>query len=190
MQSVLAFLTLTDFFQFFRGQLHFHEMGWYKLANEVEINLDFLCSLSAALAVTLMDEDFINKLVQHGNGQIVEVLIFLNQRNNAFCGLLVFLVGFQKFFQSFDLGFQFSLFLAVLCIQSGISGIRQLAQDVVLIDFAEQDFQFIQSVLCCDQPVSLLFYIGSKMTVLCFLHHTDKFGSVMLCILGNGFQQI
>ena len=96
----------------------------------------------------------------------------------------------KEIFQSSNLGFQRILFLCILGIQSGISGIRQLAQDVVLIDFAEQDFQFIQSVLCCDHPVSLLFYIGCKMTVLCFLHHTDKFGSVMLCILGNGFQQI
>ena len=37
-------------------------MGWYKLANEVEINLDFLRGLDAAFAVTLMDKDFINSL--------------------------------------------------------------------------------------------------------------------------------
>ena len=40
---------------------------------------DSLCGLNTALAVTLMHKDFLNKLIEHGNRQLVEVLILVNQ---------------------------------------------------------------------------------------------------------------
>ena len=94
MQSVLAFLTLAKFFLFFGSKLHFHEMRWNELTNKIEVNLNFLRSLNAAFAVSLMDKDFVDKLIQHGNGQIVEVFILLNQSNEPLHRLLVLVVGF------------------------------------------------------------------------------------------------
>ena len=40
--------------------------------------------LYTALAVTLMHKDFLDKLVEHGNGQLVEVLIFVNQSEDVY----------------------------------------------------------------------------------------------------------
>ena len=137
MKSVFAFLTLAKFFLLFGCQLNLHEVRRNKLANEIEVNLNLLCGLDATFAVTLMDKDFVDKLIQHGNGQIIEVLVFLYQRNETLRRLLVLLMVCKEIFQSSNLGFQRILFLCILGIQSGISGIRQLAQDVVLIDFAE-----------------------------------------------------
>ena len=81
MEPVLAFLTLSEFFQFFRGQLHFAKRRGNEHAHKIEVHLNFLCSLGAALAVTLMDKDFVDKLVEHSNGQIVKTLVLVNKRD-------------------------------------------------------------------------------------------------------------
>ena len=69
-----------------------------------------------------------------------------------------------------------------------ISAVGQLPQNVVLIDFAEQDFQLGNSLLCCGKACPLFPDLCGLLAGLRFLHHTDKLGSVMLRILGNSFE--
>ena len=73
MKSVLAFLTLADFLQFLRDKLHFSKRRGNETPNKIEVNLDLLCGLYTAFAFTLMHKDFLNKLIEHGNRQLVEV---------------------------------------------------------------------------------------------------------------------
>ena len=56
------------------------------------------------------------------------------------------------------------------------------------IDFAEQDFQLGNSLLCCGKACPLFPDLCRLLAGLCFLYHSDKLGSVMLCIFGNGFE--
>ena len=99
-------------------------------------------SLSTAFSGTLMDKDFIDKLVEHGICQLVEVLILVNQSDKAVCGFLMLLIISDSLFKCCNLGGKCRLFLCVLCIQNGISGIGEFAQYIILIDFTEQNFQF------------------------------------------------
>ena len=55
-------------------------------------------------AVTLMHKDFLDKLVEHGNGQLVEVLIFVNQSDKTVSVLFVLLIALDCLFQSRDFG--------------------------------------------------------------------------------------
>ena len=141
MQSVLAFLTLAEFFLFFLRQLCFPECGRNEFSHKIEVDFNFLCGITTALAVTLMHKDFVDKLIQHGNGQIVKALVFLNECDKLFSGFPVLLKVSQSLFQRSDFLGQLCLLSGILCVQSGISGIRQLAEDIVLINLAEQDFQ-------------------------------------------------
>ena len=43
--------------------------GGNETPDKIEVNLDLLCGLYTAFAVTLMHKDFLDKLVEHGNGQ-------------------------------------------------------------------------------------------------------------------------
>ena len=83
MKPVLAFLTLADFLKLFGGKLHFSKRRGNETPNEIEVNLDLLRGLNAALAVTLMHQDFLDKLIEHGNGQLVEVLVLVNQSDKT-----------------------------------------------------------------------------------------------------------
>ena len=100
MEPVLAFLTLADFLQFLRGQLHFSKRRGNETPNEIEVNLDLLCGLYTAFTVTLMHKDFLDKLIEHGNGQLVEVLVLVNQSDKTVSVLFVFFIALDSFFQT------------------------------------------------------------------------------------------
>ena len=95
-----------------------------------------------------MHKDFLDKLVEHSNGQLVEVLIFVNQSDKTVSVLFVLLIALDSLFQNRDFSGKLGLFLFVLSVQSGVSAVGQLSYNVVLIDFAEQDFQLGHSLLC------------------------------------------
>src|SRR5574344_3036733 len=94
-----------------------------------------------------MHKDFLDKFIEHGNRQLVEVLVFVNQSDKTVSVLFVLLIAPDCLFQSRDFGGKLGLFLFVLSVQSGVSAIGQLCQNVVLIDFTEQDFQLGHSLL-------------------------------------------
>ena len=100
MKPVLAFLTLADFLQFLRGQFYFSKRQGNESPNEIEINLDLLCGLYTAFTVTLMYKDFLDKLIEHGNGQLVEVLVFVNQSDKTVSVLFVRFIALGKLFKS------------------------------------------------------------------------------------------
>ena len=110
-------------------------------------SLDLLCGLYTAFTVTLMHKDCLDKLVEHGNGQLVEVLVLVNQSDKTISVLFVLLIALDSLFQSRDFGVKLGLFLFGLSAQSGVSAVGQLSQNVVLIDFTEQDFQLGNSLL-------------------------------------------
>ena len=64
MKPVLAFLTFADFLSFLRSKLHFSKRWGNETPDKIEVNLDLLCGLNTALAVTLMHKDFLNKLIE------------------------------------------------------------------------------------------------------------------------------
>ena len=72
------------------------------------------------------------------------------------------------------------MLFGVLCVQGLIPGVRQLAQGIVLIDFANQLFQFPSPLLSSGQPFSLLGYVGGLLGGLRFLDSADKLGPVIL----------
>ena len=51
-----------------------------------------------------------------------------------------------------------------------------------------QDFQFGHSLLCGGKAYPLFLNLCCLLAGLRFLYHSDKLGSVMLRILGNGFE--
>jgi len=127
MQSVLAFLFFAAFLQFLRGQLRFSERRRDEPPDEVEVNLHLLRCLPAALAVALMHKDFLDKLVEHGNRQVVEALILVNQSDKVVSVLFVLLVAINRLFQRRDFGSEVGLFLRVLRVQRGVAVVGQLA---------------------------------------------------------------
>lgn len=60
------------------GQIYFPEVGRHILPDKVKINLNLLRGFNAALAVTLMDKDFLHKFIQHGRRQVVKILVLVN----------------------------------------------------------------------------------------------------------------
>ena len=83
--------------------------------------------IDTALAVTLMHKDFLNKLIEHGNRQLVEVLILVNQSDKTVSVLFVLLVALDSLFQNRDFSGKLGLLLFILSVQSGISAVRQLS---------------------------------------------------------------
>ena len=65
-----------------------------------------------------MHKDFLDKLVEHGNGQLVEVLILVNQSDKTVSVLFVLLVALDSLFQIGDFNGKLGLFLFVLSVQS------------------------------------------------------------------------
>ena len=57
----------------------------------------------------------------HGNGQLVEVLVLVNQSDKTISVLFVLLIALDSLFQSRDFGGKLGLFLFVLSVQSGVS---------------------------------------------------------------------
>ena len=58
-----------------------------------------------------MHKDFLDKLIEHGNGQLVEVLIFVDQSDNTVSVLFVFLIALDSLFQNRDFGGKLGLCL-------------------------------------------------------------------------------
>ena len=74
-----------------------------------------------------MHKDFLNKLIEHGNRQLVEVLILVNQSDKTVSVLFVLLVALDSLFQIGDFNGKLGLFLFVLSVQSGVSAVGQLS---------------------------------------------------------------
>ncbi len=81
MKSVFAFLLLPQFFLFLRREGNRLHGGRDVPAHKVEINLNLLRGILTAFPGALVDKDFLDKLVEHGVRQGVEVLILINQGN-------------------------------------------------------------------------------------------------------------
>ena len=110
----------------------------------------------AAFAGAFMDKDFLYKLVEHGVCQRVEILILVNQGNKLLRRFPALLIAGNGLFQFRDFRIESVLFFGVLCVQGLIPGVRQLTQGIVLIDFANQLFQFPSPLLSSGQPFPLL----------------------------------
>ena len=74
-----------------------------------------------------MHKDFLDKLVEHSNGQLVEVLILVNQSDKTVSVLFVLLIALDCLFQSRDFSGKLGLLLFVLSVQSGVSAVGQLS---------------------------------------------------------------
>ena len=74
-----------------------------------------------------MHKNFLDKLVEHGDGQLVEVLVLVNQSDKTVSVLFVLLIALDCLFQNRDFSGKLGLFLFVLSVQSGISAVRQPA---------------------------------------------------------------
>ena len=135
-----------------------------------------------------MDKDFLDKLVEHGDGQIVEVLVFVDQSDEAVCVLFVLFKALNRFLKRCDFSRKSRLFLAILCVQYLIPAIGELAENVVLIDFANQDFQFRAALPGSGKSSALSLDFCRFLMRLCFPYHADKFLTIKLCIFGNRLQ--
>ena len=63
-----------------------------------------------------MHKDFFNKLIEHGNGQLVKILVFINQSNETVSVLFVLFIVTDCLFQRADFSGQLFLFLFVLSV--------------------------------------------------------------------------
>ena len=126
-----------------------------------------------------MDKDFLYKLVEHGICQRVEILILVNQGYKLLRRFPALLIAGNGLFQFHDFRIEGVLLFGVLCVQGLIPGVRQLTQGVVLIDFANQLFQFPGPLLGGGQPFPLLGDVGGLLGGLRFLDGADKLGPVM-----------
>ena len=190
MKPVFAFLLLPQFFLFLRGQGNRLQGGRNIPAHKVEVDFNLLRGVLAAFAGAFMDKDFLYKLVEHGVCQRVEVLVLVNQGNKLLRRFPALLIAGNGLFQFRDFCIKGVLLFGILCVQGFIPGIRQLAQGVVLIDFANQLFQFPGSLLGGGQPFPFLGDVGGLLGGLCFLDSTDKLGPVIFRILRDGPEHI
>ena len=76
------------------------------------------------------------------------------------------------------------------CIKRLISCIRQLAEGVVLIDFANQFFQFSGSLLGSSQTPALFRYIGTLLSNLRLLNGVNKFRPVISGIFSDSPERV
>ena len=104
MPSVFQFLFLPKGLLFLQGQLHVPERRRDVLAHKIEVDLYRLGGFDTALAVTLMDKDFLDKLIEHGVCHILKTLVFVNQRDKLFRRFLALIVAADSFFQRGNLG--------------------------------------------------------------------------------------
>ena len=169
MKPVLAFLFLPQFFLFLRGQGNRLQGGRDIPAHKVKVDFNLLRSVLDTFAGAFMDKDFLYKLVEHGVCQRVEVFILVNQGNKLLRRFPALLVAGNGLFQFGDFRIEGILLFGVLCVQGFIPGVRQLTQGVVLIDFANQLFQFPSPLLGGGQPLPLLGYVGGLLGCLRFL---------------------
>ena len=137
-----------------------------------------------------MDKDFLYKLVEHGICQRVEILILVNQGYKLLRRFPALLIAGNGLFQFRDFRIESVLLFGILCVQGLIPGVRQLTQGIVLIDFANQLFQFPSPLLSNGQPFPLLGYVGGLLGGLCFLDGADKLSPVILGILCDGPEHI
>ena len=190
MKPVFAFLLLPQFFLFLRGQGNRLQGGRDIPAHKVEVDFNLLRGVLAAFAGAFMDKDFLHKLVEHGICQRVKILALVNQGNKLLRRFPALLITLDRVFQFRDFRIKGVLLFGVLRVQSLIPGIRQLAQGVVLIDFANQLFQFPGPLLGGGQPFPFLGYVGGLLGGLCFLDSADKLSPVILGILRDGPEHI
>ena len=137
-----------------------------------------------------MDKDFLYKLVEHGVCQSVKILILINQGYKFLCGFLALLIAGNSLFQLRNFNLKCVLLFGILCIKRPISCIRQLAEGVVLIDFANQFFQFSGSLLSSSQTPALFRYIGTLLGNLRFLNSVNKFRPVISGIFSDSPERI
>ena len=128
MKSVFAFLLLPQFFLFLRREGNRLHGGRDVPAHKVEINLNLLRGILTAFPGALVDKDFLDKLVEHGVRQGVEVLILINQGNEPLRRFPALLIAGDGLFQFRDFIIQGILLFGILGIKGRIPGIRQLAE--------------------------------------------------------------
>lgn len=122
---------------------------------KIEVDFNFLRGVLAAFSGAFVDKDFLYKLVEHGVCQRVKILILINQGYKFLCGFLALLIAGNSLFQLRNFNLKCVLLFGILCIKRPISCIRQLAEGIVLIDFANQFFQFSGSLLSSSQTPAL-----------------------------------
>ena len=173
-----------------RGQGNRLQGGRDIPTQKIEVDFNLLRGVLAAFAGAFMNKDFLCKLVEHGICQCVEILILVNQGYKLLRRFPALLIAGNGLFQFRDFRIEGFLLFGVLCVQGLIPGVRQLAQGVVLIDFANQLFQFLGPLLGGGQPFPLLGYIGGLLGGLRFLDGADKLGPVIFRILRDGPEHI
>ena len=100
------------------------------------------------------------------------------------------LVAGNSLFQLRNFNLKCVLLFGILCIKRLISCIRQLAEGVVLIDFANQFFQFSGSLLGSSQTPALFRYIGTLLGNLRFLNGVNKFRPIIFGIFSNSPERV
>ena len=81
MKSILPGFLFLQSFLFLRGQCYLAKVGRHIAPYKVEVDFNLLCGILTSFAVTLMDKDFLDKLIEHGSGQGLKALVFINQGN-------------------------------------------------------------------------------------------------------------
>ena len=173
-----------------RGQGNRLQGGRDIPAHKIEVDFNLLRGVLAAFAGAFMNKDFLCKLVEHGICQRVEILVLVNQGNKFLRRLPALLIAGNGLFQFRDFRIEGVLLFGVLSVQRLIPGVRQLTQGIVLIDFANQLFQFPGPLLGGGQPFPLLGYIGGLLGGLRFLDGADKLVPVIFRILRDGPEHI
>jgi len=137
-----------------------------------------------------MDKDFLYKLVEHGICQRVKILVLINQGYKFLCWFLALLIAGNSLFQLRNFNLKCVLLFGILCIKRLISCIRQLAEGVILIDFANQFFQFSGSLLGSSQMPALFRYIGTLLSNLRLLNSVNKFRPVISRIFSDSPERV
>ena len=83
-----------------------------------------------------MNNDFLHKFIEHGGGQGIETLVFVDQDNKLFCGLLLALIAGNGLFQFFDFTGKLVLLIGIPCVKGGKTRFRQFTKNLILIDLA------------------------------------------------------
>lgn len=156
MQTVFPCLDLPAFFFLCGGIFRIHRLRRrHEVADEREVDVDSLGSLTAPFTVTVIDDDFIDQLIGHGSSQMIEILILAYKTHEPFglVGPVGVIINGRS--QCADFLLKGRAFAFILITEDMIPLVRQLAEDVVLIDLADEHFKLLNSVLALCQALSL-----------------------------------
>ena len=106
--------------------------GDFKRADEVKVNIYPLAAAVPA-SLALMDNDFFDKLVEHGRCQFGKISVAAHKLDKLICFQPVGVPALDCFLPLCDSGFQPGLFLVVFGKQTGKVPIGYLACGVALV---------------------------------------------------------